>query len=172
MAVLSAVLCVGLTHGHYSPLSARGARTSPCGQWIVAARPSLPRAAAVAVETEKYSREARIKEELSSPLRLPRFFIYAGMLLGGSASGYIAFTRLLASLAGMPNVQDRGEVAVNLAIDLGAVALAVLLLMRDLRARDENLDRITILLAEQAKKRRAKSSGVAEADDTDLFVGR
>jgi hypothetical protein len=132
----------------------------------------LPRAAAVAVETEKYSREARIKEELSSPLRLPRFFIYAGMLLGGSASGYIAFTRLLASLAGMPNVQDRGEVAVNLAIDLGAVALAVLLLMRDLRARDENLDRITILLAEQAKKRRAKSSGVAEADDTDLFVGR
>lgn len=127
------------------------------------------RAHVCAYEGEKFSREVRIKEELASPLRGFRFFAYAGMVLGGGTSGFIALTGLLATLAGKQGGVAKEQLITNLAIDVGVLVLAGLGVYSDLRWRDQNLERIAALL--DAKGAERKAAGVSADDDTDLFIG-
>lgn len=151
-----------------SPASIACARALPYP--MLRGRASALRSAPVAYEGEKYSRETRIKEELASPFRGFRFFIYGGMILGGSSSGYIALTGLLAALTGRQGVVSMDQFKINAAVNLGVIALAGLGLANDLRLRTENLDRIAALLDAEKKERRAGIKTVD--DDTDIFVGK
>jgi len=117
-------------------------------------------------EGEKYTREVRIKEELASPFRGFRFFAYAGMLMGGGASGYIALTGYIANLAGRSGPVERDQLVTNLFIDFGAFALGGGLLWLDIRKRTEKLDEFAARAAEQTKARR----GGAESTESDLFI--
>lgn len=97
-----------------------------------------------------------MKDEISAPFRGLRFFVYAGMILGGFASSYIAFTRMLAT-------GDTGlEAFKNLGIDLGALVLGAALLKFDLDRREKNLERISKKI--ESRKKRATS-------DDEIFVG-
>ncbi|KAG8467355.1 hypothetical protein KFE25_000671 [Diacronema lutheri] len=131
-------------------------------------RANAPRLAAVAYEGEKFSREVRMKEELASPFRGFRFFAYAGMLLGGSTSGYIALTGLLATLSGREGVVGKDQLVVNCAVNAGVVALAAVGVWNDLRLREQNLERIAERLAAKASTKKGGSGGAA---DDDLFIG-
>lgn len=89
----------------------------------------------------KEGMRVKLKDEISSPFRKVRQFIYTGMGLAGALGTITAAPQLLFA------VQDGGDGAVtavtNVAIDVGAVVLAAVLWDRDAKAEKVKLERYT-----------------------------
>jgi hypothetical protein len=145
-------------------LAGLASRVTPQSPLLCGRARRAARCASVAYDGEKYSREVRIKEELASPFRGFRFCAYAGMLMGGGASFYIALTGLAASLAGRAGPVERDQLVVNCLVDFGAFALGGGLLWLDLKSRTEKLDKFAVRVEEQTKARLGKD------DEADIFI--
>lgn len=89
----------------------------------------------------KEGMRVKLKDEISSPFRKVRQFIYTGMGLAGSLGTITAVPQLLFA------VQDAGDGVVaavtNVAVDVGAVVLAIVLWDRDAKAEKVKLERYT-----------------------------
>lgn len=119
-------------------------------------------ATAIAGETEKVDLNeglrVKLKEEISSPFRKVRQFIYTGMGMAGALGTVTAVPQLLFA------VQDGGDAVVgavaNVAVDVGAIVLAAVLWDKDSVAEKIKLERYT-------KKEKLLSYQMTAADKLD-----
>ena len=115
------------------------------GKSILEILQDADKTADVAEETDKVDLQeglrVKLKEEISSPFRKVRQFIYTGMGIAGALGTVTAVPQLLFA------VQDGGDAVIgavgNVAIDVGAAVLAVVLWDRDSAAEKVKLERYT-----------------------------
>uniref|UniRef100_A0A7R9YFC6 Uncharacterized protein n=1 Tax=Pinguiococcus pyrenoidosus TaxID=172671 RepID=A0A7R9YFC6_9STRA len=69
---------------------------------------------------------AAFQEEITSPFRGLRFFLYGAGFLGGGLGGLTALSQLIGGLGGGANAPPVSQSLQNVAIDLAVVAVAVL----------------------------------------------
>lgn len=68
---------------------------------------------------------AALQEEITSPFRGLRFFVYGAGFLGGSLGGLTALSQLLAGVGGAPSAPAVSQSLQNIVVDFGVVAAAV-----------------------------------------------
>lgn len=102
-----------------------------------------PRAAAARIhmqEGSKYSQKTRLAEEVASPFAKARSFAWPALFAAASIATYFAGTSLLAETAGLRPAA--GDTAVNLAIDLAAMAGTGYFWRNENAARESRLARL------------------------------
>lgn len=106
-------------------------------------KPADPTTPSAAVEKLDLNEEMRVKlkDEISSPFRKVRQFIYSGMGIAGTLGTVTALPQLLFA------IQDGGDAVggavANIAIDIGTVVLAYVLWDKDAQAEKIKLERYT-----------------------------
>jgi len=91
-------------------------------------------------EGSKYSQKTRLAEELASPFAKARSFAWPALFAAASIATYFAGTSLLAETAGLRPAA--GDTAVNLAIDLAAMAGTGTFWRNENAARESRLARL------------------------------
>ena len=91
---------------------------------------------------EEYSIEVRLREEIESPFRKVRFFLYLTLAAGAMTSLAVSATRIAAASAGI-NADLMQESLVNAGVDLAGVLVIGGLYKRDLDAEQSRLKRAT-----------------------------
>ncbi|EFJ11665.1 hypothetical protein SELMODRAFT_125820, partial [Selaginella moellendorffii] len=94
------------------------------------------------------SREARIREEVISPFRSLRLFLYPALMASATIAALTALPRLIAALANSPNATvennaSLGQVLEGLGIDVAAIVVFALLYRSDTKARDLQLAKLS-----------------------------
>jgi|NOAtaT_6_FD_contig_21_11675576_length_1183_multi_20_in_0_out_0_1 hypothetical protein len=88
----------------------------------------------------EYSRDILLREEVESPFRKVRFFIYATSAAGCITSLLVSLTRILAALSGV-NTDLMNQSLENVAVDSAVLALLALAWKRDTEAQQSKLQR-------------------------------
>lgn len=91
----------------------------------------------------KISSAARIRNEVISPFRTVRMFFYLAFIGSGSIGALISLPRLIAALGHAANAPPATEVLMGLGIDLVAVLLFAALYRVDVKARDQQLAKLS-----------------------------
>lgn len=89
-----------------------------------------------------YSREILLREEIESPFRKVRFFLYFALGSGALVSFFISGTRVAAALSGI-NTDLLPQSATNMAIDAAGLVLFYFLNQRDVEAQESRLERLS-----------------------------
>ncbi|CAN6545210.1 unnamed protein product [Malus baccata var. baccata] len=89
------------------------------------------------------SSTARIRSEVLTPFRSVRMFFYLAFIASGGLGGLIATTQLIAALTNPSRALDATEIAKGLGIDLGAVSLFAFLYLRENKAKDAQIARLS-----------------------------
>lgn len=88
-------------------------------------------------------RSARIRSEVISPFRTVRMFFYLAFIASGSVGALISLPRLVAALGHAANAPPATEVLMGLGIDLAAVLTFAALYRVDVKARDQQLAKLS-----------------------------
>jgi len=89
----------------------------------------------------------RLKEEVSSPFRLLRKFVYSGAGLAGTIGTITAIPQLIIAI--QDNNDKITDAITNIGIDIGAIVGSVLLFIQDDKNEKEKLERFAIKEREQ-----------------------
>jgi len=89
----------------------------------------------------------RLKEEVSSPFRLLRKFVYSGAGLAGAIGTITAIPQLIIAI--QDNNDKITDAITNIGIDIGAIVGSVLLFIQDDKNEKEKLERFAIKEREQ-----------------------
>ncbi|KAM1483755.1 hypothetical protein TB2_035023 [Malus domestica] len=89
------------------------------------------------------SSTARIRSEVLTPFRSVRMFFYLAFIASGGLGGLIATTQLIAALTNPSRALDATEIAKGLGKDLGAVSLFAFLYLRENKAKDAQIARLS-----------------------------
>ncbi|KAB2602041.1 protein LOW PSII ACCUMULATION 1 [Pyrus ussuriensis x Pyrus communis] len=89
------------------------------------------------------SSTARIRSEVLTPFRSVRMFFYLAFIASGGLGGLIATTQLIAALTNPSRALDASEIAKGLGIDLGAVSLFAFLYLRENKAKNAQIARLS-----------------------------
>lgn len=121
-----------------APLAGAASRAAAAARFTPNAA-HAPRAARVLM-AEKYSQRTRLAEEVASPFAKARSFAWPALFAAASIATYFAGTSLLAETAGLRPAA--GDTALNLAIDLAAMAGTGYLWRNENAAREARLARL------------------------------
>jgi hypothetical protein len=91
---------------------------------------------------EEYSREVRLREEVESPFRKVRFFLYLTLLAGAMTSLAVSVARIAAGAAGV-NTDLMPESITNAGVDIAGLLVIGGLYKRDIDAEQSRLKRAT-----------------------------
>jgi len=80
----------------------------------------------------------KLRAEAKSPLRLPRIFLFSGLAAGAGLGLLIITARLVAATRGGDGAPDLQESIQNFAINSGALALFIFLLIRDFKGQGKD----------------------------------
>ncbi len=86
--------------------------------------------------------DAALRAEAEAPFRSLRFFLFGSGCISAGLATLFTLPQLAATLGGAANAKTLLEVAQDMAINLGALALCGYLVRRDLQARDKQLARL------------------------------
>eukprot|EP00904_Undaria_pinnatifida_P009430 jgi/Undpi1/5617/HiC_scaffold_2.g00892.m1 len=86
----------------------------------------------------------RLRVEAESPFRKVRIFIFSSFVISATVGLLVSTTRAIALSQGIDQGQAADELALNIAVDLGAIAASVFLVRRDLAAQDARMTRMEI----------------------------
>ncbi|XP_021806061.1 protein LOW PSII ACCUMULATION 1, chloroplastic isoform X2 [Prunus avium] len=89
------------------------------------------------------SSTARIRSEVLTPFRSVRMFFYLAFIASGGLGGLIATTQLIAALTNPSRALDAPEIVKGLGIDLGAVSLFAFLYLRENKAKNAQIARLS-----------------------------
>jgi hypothetical protein len=117
---------------------------------------------------ENYSRDLLLREEVESPFRKARFFLYAGLGAGAFISLLLSLARIAAAASGI-NTDLLQESAANAAIDAGGLALLFVLWQNDVKAQQSRLQRAS-KGAEIAKLQVRASKVLLDEGETGTFT--
>ncbi|KAA8496780.1 Protein LOW PSII ACCUMULATION 1, chloroplastic [Porphyridium purpureum] len=117
-------------------------------------------------DQEGYTLRARLREETEAPFRKVRLFLYYASAASASVGGFISGARVIAGLSGVSGAQPLSETVPNTLIDLGVIAIAVLLIRLDNKAGKKRLDRLSRGAALAALKVEISRSGKARSEES------
>lgn len=80
----------------------------------------------------------KLRAEAKAPLRLPRIFLFSGLAAGAGLGLLIITARLVAATRGGDGAPDLQESIQNFAINSGALALFIFLLLRDFKGQGKD----------------------------------
>jgi tetratricopeptide (TPR) repeat protein len=80
----------------------------------------------------------KLRAEAKAPLRLPRIFLFSGLAAGAGLGLLIITARLVAAARGGDGAPDLQESIQNFAINSGALALFIFLLIRDFKGQGKD----------------------------------
>eukprot|EP00252_Welwitschia_mirabilis_P022898 TRINITY_DN6335_c0_g1_i1.p1 TRINITY_DN6335_c0_g1~~TRINITY_DN6335_c0_g1_i1.p1 ORF type:complete len:336 (+),score=60.23 TRINITY_DN6335_c0_g1_i1:89-1096(+) len=89
------------------------------------------------------SATAKIRNEVLSPFRTVRMFLYLAFAASGTLGGLIALTRLIASLRNAANSEAVPEIIEGLGIDFAAVSLFAFLFITEQKAEKAQLAKLS-----------------------------
>ena len=99
------------------------------------------RSSSSSTTTPNYSRELYLREEIESPFRKVRFFVYASLAGGAATSLAVSLARVAAaSFAGI-NTDLQSESLVNVGVDVAGLLVLAVLFKRDMDAQESRLQR-------------------------------
>jgi hypothetical protein len=117
------------------------------GHILVSVSRSVPRRSALLFSSKnkddnrvEYSRDILLREEVESPFRKVRFFVYATSAAGCITSLVVSLARILAALSGV-NTDLLNQSLENVAVDSAVLALIALAWKRDTEAQQSKLQR-------------------------------
>jgi hypothetical protein len=107
---------------------------------------------------------AKLKEEIVSPFRNLRRYVYIGMIMGGGIGTVFAVPQLIESLTG--NDKSITESATNLVIDLGVFLSAFALLNKESKDAENIVEKFAV-----REKVNSNKLDPAEAEERERIIG-
>ncbi|XP_010526477.1 PREDICTED: protein LOW PSII ACCUMULATION 1, chloroplastic isoform X2 [Tarenaya hassleriana] len=108
--------------------------------------------------SSEISSTARIRSEVLSPFRSVRMFFYLAFIASGALGGLIAASQLIGALANPARSAEAPEILKGLGIDLGAVSLFAFLYLRENKAKNAQMERLSREESLSKLKLRVKNS--------------